>query len=165
MNPKTKISRELAAGYGRQAVQITQTGTYTAPWGGIVDISDQVQSAVQSTKSYPPGAPVPTSMTGSNPTKVEVVNDTTLAAAQRLIAAGNHLIVLNFASATHPGGGFLSGARAQEEYLARSSALYACIRDNPMCEFHQSHYDPLYTDYAIYSPGVPVFRSDDGDVL
>ena len=73
--------------------------------------------------------------------------------------------MLNFASATHPGGGFLGGARAQEEYLARSSGLYACIRDNAMYEFHRSRRDPLYTNYAIYSPEVPVFRSDDGSLL
>jgi len=73
--------------------------------------------------------------------------------------------VLNFASATHPGGGFLSGARAQEEYLARSSGLYACIRDNPMYAFHRSRSDPHYTNYAVYSPEVPVFRSDDGSLL
>jgi uncharacterized protein (TIGR02452 family) len=74
-------------------------------------------------------------------------------------------VALNFASATHPGGGFLSGARAQEEYLARSSGLYACLKDNPMYEFHRSNYDPLYSNYAIYSPQVPVFRSDDGLLL
>jgi uncharacterized protein (TIGR02452 family) len=165
MNAQTKISRELAAEYGREAVQITQSGSYTSPSGKVVDISDRVRSAAQDTRSYPPGSPVPESITGTNPTGIEVLNDTTLAAAQRLIAAGHQPVALNFASATHPGGGFLNGARAQEEYLTRSSALFACLRDNPMYEYHQSRYDPIYTDYTIYSPGVPVFRSDDGSLL
>jgi uncharacterized protein (TIGR02452 family) len=34
-----------------------------------------------------------------------------------------------------------------------------------MVTFHRSRGDPLYTDYAIYSPDVPVFRSDDGSLL
>jgi uncharacterized protein (TIGR02452 family) len=34
-----------------------------------------------------------------------------------------------------------------------------------MYAFHRSHRDPLYTNYAIYSPDVPVFRSDDGSFL
>jgi uncharacterized protein (TIGR02452 family) len=72
---------------------------------------------------------------------------------------------LNFASATHPGGGFLSGARAQEEYLARSSALYACLESQPMYAYNRQHYDPLYTSYMLYAPAVPVFRSDDGVLL
>ncbi len=51
------------------------------------------------------------------------------------------------------------------EYLARSSGLYACIRDNAMYEFHRSRRDPFYTNYAINSPDAPVFRSDDGSLL
>ncbi|MCU0574468.1 MAG: TIGR02452 family protein, partial [Syntrophobacteraceae bacterium] len=79
--------------------------------------------------------------------------------------SGHRPAALNFASATHPGGGFLNGARAQEEYLARSSGLYACLRDNPMYAYHRALRDPLYTNYVIYSPDVPVFRADDGSLL
>jgi uncharacterized protein (TIGR02452 family) len=96
---------------------------------------------------------------------LEVANQTTLAAAQRLLHDGHSPVALNFASATHPGGGFLSGARAQEEYLARSSGLYACLRNHPMYQFHMWNDDPLYSNYAIYSPAVPVFRADDGALL
>src|SRR5207253_843688 len=91
--------------------------------------------------------------------------ETTLASARRLVAAGQRPAALNFASAKHPGGGFLNGALAQEESLARSSALYACLVGNPMYTFHQAQSDALYTDYAIYSPDVPVFRGDDGALL
>ena len=34
-----------------------------------------------------------------------------------------------------------------------------------MYAFHQARHDALYTNYAIYSPDVPVIRSDDGQLL
>ncbi|MGC9963910.1 MAG: TIGR02452 family protein [Syntrophobacteraceae bacterium] len=161
----TQISRELAAEYGRQAVQITESGEYRAPSGGVVNISHLVKRSINGTVSYPPGQPFQESARGNYQTKISVENTTTLDTARRLIAEGHRPAVLNFASATNPGGGFLGGARAQEEYLARSSGLYACIRDNAMYAFHRSRRDPLYTNYAIYSPDVPVFRQDDGSLL
>src|SRR5262249_43635470 len=85
--------------------------------------------------------------------------------ARRLVEEGRNVVALNFASATHPGGGFLTGSRAQEESLARSSGLYACLAGQPMYAFHQGRRDPLYTSYALYSPDVPVFRTDDGTLL
>lgn len=97
----------------------------------------------------------------------EVANVTSFAATQRLLAVDpeNPVLCLNFASAKHPGGGFLKGAQAQEEALARASGLYACL------EPHQIFYErnlaartSLYTDALIYSPGIPVFR-DDSDRL
>ena len=34
-----------------------------------------------------------------------------------------------------------------------------------MYEFHRASYDPLFTDYAIYSPRVPVIRDYSGSLL
>ena len=62
-------------------------------------------------------------------------------------------------------GGFLGGARAQEEVLCRSSALYQTIVDDPMYEEHRKRPRPDSTDWAIYSPDVPVFRNDAGAEL
>ena len=75
------------------------------------------------------------------------------------------MAVLNFASATSPGGGFLSGARAQEESLARSSGLFRALQDRDMYAYHREKDDAMYSDYVIYSPAVPVFRTDTGDLL
>ncbi len=74
-------------------------------------------------------------------------------------------MALNFASAYHPGGGFRGGSRAQEESLARSSGLYACIAEHPMYAYNQAHRSPMYTDWLLYSPAVPVFRVDEGTLL
>ncbi|RFU41072.1 TIGR02452 family protein [Actinomadura logoneensis] len=75
-------------------------------------------------------------------------------------------LALNFASAKNPGGGFLNGAHAQEEGLARASGLYASLRAaREYYEVHRELRDPLYTDHMIYSPAVPVFRTDSGALL
>lgn len=76
------------------------------------------------------------------------------------------VLCLNFASAKNPGGGFLGGSQAQEEALCRASALYLTI--NPQQEYYQVNRTCgtcLYTDYMIYSPGVPVFRDDRDELL
>jgi len=95
-------------------------------------------------------------------TVFSVDNETTLRATRRLQAIYGRVLALNFASAKRPGGGFLTGAAAQEESLARSSALYLYIRKS---HFYQEHPNALYSHNAIYSPDVPVFRNDYGDLL
>ncbi|HXG50066.1 MAG TPA: TIGR02452 family protein [candidate division Zixibacteria bacterium] len=162
---RTRISREIAAAYGREAVEIIDRGSYRTPSGRVVSIAAEIAFAVEGTKPYPPDALVPDSRRGTYSTTIAVENETTLCSAKRLRDAGANPVALNFASATHPGGGFLSGARAQEEYLARSSALYACLRGNAMYAYHAARRDALYSNYAIYSPAVPVFRSDEGTLL
>lgn len=88
-----------------------------------------------------------------------------MGAARRFVDAGTMPLALNFANGVNPGGGFLGGARAQEEVLCRSSALHATLIDDPMYEEHARRPRPDSTDWAIYSPDVPVFRHDDGTVL
>ena len=160
-----QLPRDLAAQFGCEALAILEGGTYTAPSGRTVDLKSLIDHAVRNTTSYPADLPIESSAQSNFDTDIKIANVTTLSAAKQLLDQGFRTAALNFASATHPGGGFLTGARAQEEYLARSSALYACLRDNPMYSFHQNHYDPVYSDYLIYSPDVPVFRGDDGVLL
>lgn len=144
-----------------------ERGSYVAPSGRTVELAKRLAGAVEGTRLYRPddltdllrGLPAEP---GELDTRIEVTGETTLAAARRLSGAA----CLNFASAKHPGGGFLSGAEAQEEALARSSGLYACLRAEPdFYAFHHARRDLLYSDHMIYSPGVPVFRDDAGDLL
>jgi uncharacterized protein (TIGR02452 family) len=91
-----------------------------------------------------------------------------LSAAERLVVEreAKRTLCLNFASARHPGGGFLKGAQAQEESLARSSALYASLLTQP--KYYEANLDcgtALYTDHMILSPDVAVFRRDSGALL
>lgn len=72
--------------------------------------------------------------------------------------------VLNFASATNPGGGVIWGSTAQEESLCRCSTLYANLTDRklwkPFYEAHRGKNNPLNNDDCIYTPEVIVFKSD-----
>lgn len=96
---------------------------------------------------------------------MQVANETTLIASRRLINEGKRPLALNFANGIHPGGEFLDGARAQEECLCRSSALYQTLVGDPMYRAHKARPEPDSTDWAILSPDVPVFRNDDGTPL
>jgi uncharacterized protein (TIGR02452 family) len=159
------LPRDRAAELGQETVRILEAGSYRSPAGKVVDLRDLLRRAVAGTRSYPPDQGVPAPQPGNRSTQFEVTNETTLSAARRLADEGQRFAALNFASAKHPGGGFLTGSRAQEESLARSSGLYACLAGKAMYTFHTSRADPLYTAYAIYSPDVPVFRTDDGQLL
>ncbi len=104
---------------------------------------------------------------GRYQTKISITNQTTLEALEPLARAEpNEVMCLSFASAKNPGGGFLNGAQAQEESLARSSALYKTLLDHPMFyEFHRRQHDLLYSHRMIYSQHVPVFKNDAGEIL
>lgn len=96
---------------------------------------------------------------------IEVTAEDTLSAAHRLTVAtrGNakRVGVLNFASATNPGGGFTRGAMAQEENIAIRSTLYESLK-RFKSDFYQlnakSNTNGLYTNNMIYTPRIVVFR-------
>lgn len=160
------ISRERAAELGRSAVAAIESGTYRDAAGHRVEWGDAVARARAAKRSLPPDAELPEpAPTRFAQTRVQVANETTLVAARRLTDAGERVLALNFANGVHPGGGFLSGARAQEEVLCRSSALYGTLRDDPMYAAHRQRPRPDSTDWAILSPDVPVFREDAGTAL
>jgi uncharacterized protein (TIGR02452 family) len=158
-------SKSKAAEVARHTVEVVAAGRYTNPRGEKVSIRSLVEAAMDGAVSYPPDASLPSVVPCDRETAFEVANDTTLSAARQLVAEGFNPVALNFASARHPGGGFLNGARAQEESLCRASALYECINGNAMYRHHAALSGGFYTNYAIYSPAVPVFKDDDGEVL
>lgn len=95
---------------------------------------------------------------------IELTNESILEATSRL--RDQRPCALNFANATEPGGGFKRGARAQEETIARSSGLYPAIHRSWYYDVHsENKTDFYYSDTMIYSPYVPVFKNDEGDLV
>lgn len=148
--------REIA----RTTVECAEAGVYQAPSGRPVAID--VAGSVDGTVLHAPGETLRPLGAETTP-EIEVTAESTLEACRRI---GSGAAALVFASAKNPGGGFLGGAQAQEESIARSSGLYPCLRAVP--EFYAHHRldrDLRYTDAVIYSPAVPIFRDDRGRFL
>lgn len=115
-------------------------------------------------------------VSGKNPTYqsscIRFEENTTLQAANYYANSGKKIGVLNFANPIEPGGGVLRGASAQEEYLCRATNLYPCLTSKAASEWYEYHRELwkaafnrnsfLASDRVIYSPGISVFRIDDG---
>ena len=160
------IPRHFAAELGQSAMRAAVSGAYLTRDGHEVVWRDLVQAACAGKRSISPEASLShDSRAGFAETRVQVTNETTLGAARRLVDGGMDPLALNFANGVQPGGGFLTGARAQEETLCRSSALCATLVGDPMYRAHRTRTHSDSTDWVIYSPDVPVFRGDDGTEL
>jgi uncharacterized protein (TIGR02452 family) len=153
----------------QQTVNICDSGGYDTRSRRWINISEQVRNCVTHSLLFRPDfifhLPPPQS-TGRG--LIEVSEESVFAACRRIISANPtyRVAILNFANPAEPGGGFLNGGTAQEEAIARASALYRSIeRHTEMYEFGRNDSNPLYSDYMIYSPDVPYFRDDMGQLL
>lgn len=99
--------------------------------------------------------------------RVMVTDRKTFETAMELIGKypGKKTAVLNFASATNPGGGVKKGSRAQEESLCRCSTLYPTLDRKWLYDeyytVNRNRGDVRYSDACIYSPGVIICKTDD----
>lgn len=167
------MNRAMRMELARQTVEITERGSYESIGGRAVHIAGAVRACLDGTRFFPPEEleqlrqEVLAQPSPGLSTVFEVVNETTLSGIARLLDDGNGPVaVLNFASARNPGGGFLSGSQAQEESLARSSALHASLQQaGEFYDRHRAAPSLLYSDAMILSPGCPLFRDDSGALL
>ncbi|KAI6029236.1 hypothetical protein BKA83DRAFT_683359 [Pisolithus microcarpus] len=147
-----------------------------------VDLDAKIKYSNHNTRYYPPDATSlsswasdPSSSESINrtvrvPAETSVIEASTLEGARLLhdsIPSRSTVALLNFASATKPGGGFLNGSQAQEESIARSSTLYPSLMTDAAQQFYKLHHEDrkggFYHHAMIYSPGVVILRSDAGD--
>ncbi|KAJ7751222.1 hypothetical protein DFH07DRAFT_904326 [Mycena maculata] len=142
--------------------------------GLVYDLSGLLAESAFQTAYYAPDSLLSAwaSAHPSNPTTtgatIEILQTTTLAAARAAAIAGRSrpIGLLNFASAEQPGGGFINGANAQEESIARSGSLYASLMTPTAQQFYSLHTEDgkggWYTHAMVYSPRIVLFRDDDG---
>ncbi|MGN6420911.1 MAG: TIGR02452 family protein [Pseudobacter sp.] len=153
----------------RNTLAILEAGYYHNNKNEKVDVSEAKQFTIDHTKLFTPDELQELSLRTPEArftTAFEVENETTLDATRRLIAAGEpDPLCLNFASAKNPGGGFLGGAVAQEECIARASGLYPSLLKAPEYYAYHRNKTLLYSDHMIYSPKVPVFKDEEGNLL
>lgn len=92
-----------------------------------------------------------------------IVSEDSFQAAKRY----DNPLVMNFANAHKPGGGFEAGATAQEEALCRCSTLIASIgsaKAKEMYQYNNLHATPLESDYMLLSK-VCVFRNEKCELI
>lgn len=164
-----KLQRKQIA---EDALKIIKQGFFLASDQTKIFINEQQTYAEVNTKLYSPLVSDQllkerVSQKLSQPTIVKVNQETTLNVTRQLIAEGHDDVVcLNFASAKNPGGGFLGGAQAQEESIARASGLYPCLLKAPTYyDSNRKSKSCIYTDHIIYSPLVPIFKNEEGENL
>lgn len=184
--PYTENRRAQLKKIAEDTLRAMQAGTYT--YKGIAyDLAKPISEARDKTEYLAPDCSIASWAStkarqrknggGGPPAHVSVLQISTLDAARLLESVYQHSEylrgrtgVLNFASATLPGGGFKNGAEAQEESIARASTLYPTLDTDEAGKFYTLHRDmqrkkstqPFYTHAIIYSPNVRVFRDDDG---
>ena len=103
--------------------------------------------------------------------KTEYEKDATIVVSQKRsfeaaeVYKDKKVCVLNFASASNPGGGVTKGSSAQEECLCRTSTLYFSLNTKEMWDGfygpHRAMKNPIHNDDIIYTPDVVVFKTDE----
>lgn len=167
------MKRNTRKTIAEETVCILEKGSYKSPSGALISLTQNLKESKAHTVCYKPeeiSALICNEAARKTDQRAEikVSNQTSLQAAQDLNNQGcEDVVCLNFASAKNPGGGFLGGSEAQEEALCRPSALYASLATqlNTYYEINRNCKNALYTNHIIYSPGVSIFRNEDGELL
>lgn len=147
-----------------KTLEIIKNGFYEYK-GKEIDIKKELEESIKNTFTIAPKdweAILKSPIENKFETEIITKNCSTIEAIAE--EENGKICVLNFASAKNPGGGFLGGASAQEESLARSSNLYETqIKDKAMYDFNRNQSSFIYSDYMIYSPNVLFWNDDNGN--
>ena len=90
------MKRSSRAGVAEETLAILQAGHYTNPSGRDVPLGKLLRRAKDGTLPYPPDATVRVPAFPDRPTRIEVVNASTLEAVRNLVDKGHRVAALNF---------------------------------------------------------------------
>jgi len=170
----SRAKRDERRATAEETLELLKRGTYSCAGADgawvEVDISSSIAQSLEGTFTMGATEEVPAiwPRVGLGKTQIDLHDSDTLDAAGRLVSAGLSVVALNFASAKHPGGGWLGGSEAQEENVARRSSLYTSLTCasaqpfyNEMRAVMKDGNDGMYSNALVYSPHVVAIR--DGD--
>ncbi|KAG1723128.1 uncharacterized protein EDB91DRAFT_184285 [Suillus paluster] len=191
MSVQTKLPFKKDGQFGgdrRSRLQEIAQSTLDAIENGTVTITDvshdlaaKVNFSNHNTRYYAPDSllsnwstSAPAHNLAVTKSEVSILEISTLEGARLLFsilssrsASFGRIAILNFASATRPGGGFLNGAQAQEESIARSSTLYPSLMTDSAQRFYRLHTRDrnggFYHHAMIYTPSVVILKDDTGN--
>lgn len=157
--------------YAAEILNLLERGNYETQ-NGTVSIRESYQNSLSQSRLYSPDqiGELWSKNRSADLPSIQVIAGTSQQVAHKLVNEQNEaaasptgkpqrFALLNFASARNPGGGFLNGAKAQEEDLCRCSGLYpTLVKHNEYYEVNRQQKSLLYTDYIIFSPEVPFFK-------
>lgn len=159
--------KDFFANLEKETLEVCEKGHYRNLKGGTVKFKKELRDARDNTFLIKAKDNLTTYRRESaKESNIVLKQESTIDTLQNLreIYPEEKILLLNFASAKNPGGGFLRGSQAQEESLARSSGLYPCLQEIP--EFYdRDKGDTLYSSDAIYSENVPFIRDNQGHFL
>jgi uncharacterized protein (TIGR02452 family) len=169
--PRARL-REVA----KETLLALEDGKYIAN-DTTYDLEEAIEYVMKHTKFFAPNSlsswdSPPSRDASHSHCTIKVVERTTLSTARELHQSRSllglsesRIGVLNFASAKKEGGGFIIGARAQEETLARASTLFPSLMSAEAQQYYELHRSRdtkgYYSHAMIYSPKIQIIRSDD----
>lgn len=159
--------KEHLSAIAAETMGIIERGSYHDRKGRPVDISESLRLQAEGTAWYREGQPLPSATVQDMPGMlIEVTAEFPGDAVEARAGLPGETLCLVFASARRPGGGFLDGANAQEESLARASTLPASLLSVPgFYEGHRASRDLRYSDGMIYTPHASLIRDVGGRLL